>query len=277
MSADVKPIGVFDSGIGGLSVLRHIQQHLPHENLVYFADAGYAPYGEKQQELIIERALLAARFLIRQQCKALVVACNTATAAAIHLLREAHPKLPIIGVEPGLKPATAITKNKTVGVLATENTLNSDKFQQLRDQLTGSTGVRFITQACPGLAEQIENGEIDSIKTAAMLQSYITPLIEQNADTVVLGCTHYPFLQQHIYDTAIRVGAAATIQIIDTGKPVALQLARQLETMQSGANFAQPNNASGSLKAFTTGNPTLLAATFERLLAIRPSVQQVIL
>ncbi|MDE2429103.1 MAG: glutamate racemase, partial [Burkholderiales bacterium] len=187
------PVGVFDSGIGGLSVLQHIRRCLPNESLLYFADSGFAPYGDKPESAIIARCLAVADFLVTQNIKALVVACNTATAAAIHVLRQRYPTLIIIGIEPGLKPATQQTKSKIVGVLATQATLQSEKFRMLSAQLTQETGVSFISSACIGLANQIEKGELRSAKTVALVRQYVLPLLEQGADTLVLGCTHYPF------------------------------------------------------------------------------------
>lgn len=267
MPEAARPIGIFDSGIGGLSVLRHILVQLPHENLIYFADSGFAPYGDKPEDVVIARSFATARFLLDSGCKSLVVACNTATATAIGLLRERYPQIPIIGVEPGLKPAAAITQSATVGVLATERTLASAKFQQLRDQITASTKVRFVPQACVGLADRIESNELDSPETAALLERYITPLIAQQADTLVLGCTHYPFVQTMIHDIALRAGASS-IRIVDTGEPVARQLVRLLSQNQ----LEQTAKVNGSLTSFTTGEPAMLASAFEKLLRRQPQV-----
>ncbi len=183
-------VGVFDSGIGGLSVLRHIHAHLPHEHLLYFADSGYAPYGGKPKAQIVERTLAIAEFLLQRGAKALVVACNTATAASIAALRERYPSLPVVGVEPGLKPAAALTRSGIVGVLATERTLASPRFAALHEKISEATGVRFLLQPCIGLAAQVEKGELHSRATERLLQAYVTPLVEQGADTLVLGCTH---------------------------------------------------------------------------------------
>lgn len=265
-----RPIGIFDSGIGGLSVLQHVLRQLPHENLFYFADSGFAPYGDKPEDLLIARSFAIAQFLLDSGCKALVVACNTATAAAIKLVREKYPQIPIIGVEPGLKPAAAITLSRVVGVLATDRTLASEKFHLLQNQLTSSTGVRFMPQACSGLADLIENGELDSAETAALLHRFITPLVERKADTLVLGCTHYPFVQTLIRDIAIQAGAES-INIVDTGEPVARQLARLL----AEHHLEQAAHENGNLETFTTGEPAMLAAAFGKLLQMQPQVTQV--
>lgn len=264
------PIGIFDSGVGGLSVLRHIQTALPQEHLLYVADSGFAPYGGKPESVIVARTLAIAEFLVACGAKALVVACNTATGAAILGLRERYPRLPIIGVEPGLKPAAAITQTRTVGVLATERTLDSAKFCLLHEQMTAATGVRFLLQPCPGLADQIEKGELHSAATAVLVRRYVKPLIDGGADTLVLGCTHYPFVQPLIEDVARHVGAQR-IHIIDTGEAVARQLTRML------AQFGLLRQAvdKGELKCFTTGSRTTMAVALAKLLKLPPETMQI--
>jgi glutamate racemase len=264
------PIGVFDSGIGGLSVLRHIRTQLPHENLLYFADSGFAPYGDKTEQQIIERSLAITAFLRDHHIKALAIPCNTATAAAIRLLREQYPSLPIVGVEPGLKPAAALTKSGTVGVLATAGTLASTKFQTLREQVSTATGVRVLPQACVGLADQVEKGELKSASTAIMIRRYVEPLIEQGADTLVLGCTHYPFVQEQIREVAESL-SKQPVQLVDTGEAVARQLARLL----AQHNLLSPSNEPGAVAAFTTGSETALSTAFAKLLQLSPMVTRV--
>ena len=264
------PIGVFDSGIGGLSVLRHIRTHLPHENLLYFADSGFAPYGGRPEEEIVARTLAIASFLMQRGAKALVVACNTATAASIKALREYYPVLPLVGVEPGLKPAAAITRTRTVGVLATKSTLSSAKFNLLHEQLSAATGVRFLPQACIGLADQIEKGELQSGATALLLKRYILPLLEQGADTLVLGCTHYPFVQSLI-EEIVSHATTQSVTVIDTGEAVARQLVRLL-TQHCLQN---PAASAGSLEAFTSGSATTLATAFSALLKLQPHVTSI--
>jgi glutamate racemase len=221
------PIGVFDSGVGGLSVLRHIRALLPHEHLLYFADSAFAPYGDKTEQAVAERSLAIAGFLVAQGAKALVVACNTATIAAIKVLRAHYPDMPIVGVEPGLKPGAAASRNGKVGVLATDRTLAGEKFLLLRDQISAASQAQFLLQGCTGLADQIELGELDSSATEAMLKRYILPLLDQGADTLVLGCTHYPLVQASI-EAVIRRHTDAEVMLIDTGDAVARQLARLL-------------------------------------------------
>lgn len=261
------PIGVFDSGIGGLSVLSHIQARLPRESLLYFADSGCAPYGEKTEDFIVQRSLAIADFLLQHGAKALVVACNTATAAAIRALRERYPTLALVGVEPGLKPAAISSKSRIVGVLATDRTINSTKFNLLREQISAATGVRFLSQACTGLANQIEEGELSSAATATLVQRYVAPLIAQGADTLVLGCTHYPFVQALI-EASICQATSQAIAIIDTGEPVARQLARLL----SEHNLLATSAEQGMLQAFTTGSETALRSAFSTLLKLHPPI-----
>jgi glutamate racemase len=266
------PIGIFDSGVGGLSVLRHIRAQLPHEHLLYFADSGYAPYGGKPEQVVAERSLAIAGFLVAQGAKALVVACNTATIAAIKLLRAHYPDMPIVGVEPGLKPAAAATRSGVVGVMATERTLTGEKFLLLRDQISQASNARFLLQPCHGLVDQIELGELDTEATTAMLARYIAPLLAEGADTLVLGCTHYPLVQASI----ARVIAQATtreVALIDTGEAVARQLARLLDAR---AWLRMPaDGAPASLTTYTTASATAFSAAFSSLLGLDPPVHEV--
>lgn len=213
-------IGVFDSGVGGLSVLRHIRQALPGERLIYVADSGHVPYGDKPAHYIEERSITLARFLIGQGADAIVIACNTATAAAAATLRSRF-SLPIIAMEPAVKPAVAASRNGIIGVLATTGTLESARFAALLERHGGSAEI--ITQGCPGLVEQIECGDLSGPATRALIERYTAPLIERGADTLILGCTHYPFLAP-----LIREVAGANIALVDTGAAVAQQLRRRM-------------------------------------------------
>ncbi len=216
------PIGIFDSGVGGLSVMRHIREQLPNEDLMYIADNAHLPYGDKSKAFVAQRSLSVAEFLRGKGAKALVVACNTATAAAINLLRDRWRNLPIIGMEPGLKPAAASTTTGIIGVLATAGTLNSRKFDILNAQIDNS--IHVIAQACPGLVEHVESGNFDGEDTRELLQVYVSALLERGVDAIVLGCTHYPVLKPLIRDVA-----GNGIDIIDTGSAVARQVVRRLE------------------------------------------------
>lgn len=214
-------IGVMDSGVGGLSVLKHLTHQLPNEHFIYFADSAHAPYGNKSATEIQQRCFTIADILIAKGAKALVVACNTATAAAIGAMRQ-HYKLPIIGMEPAVKPAAAASKNGIIGVLATTGTLQSSQFAALLEHY--GQGVHVITQACIGLVERIEQGQLDTPETQALLQQYCQPLIAAGADTIVLGCTHYPFVRQSIQNIA-----GPDVTLIDTGAAVAKRLQQILE------------------------------------------------
>ena len=219
--SDPRPIGIFDSGVGGLSVLREIRARLPGEHLLYCADSGNAPYGEKSQALIAARSLELCSFLLEQGAKALVVACNTATAAAAQVIRERWPNVPIIGMEPAVKPATAATRKGVVGVLATSGTLKSGRFAALLDKF--GRNVRVLSRPGVGLVEAVERGEQNSDQVYRLLQAHLAPLLAGGADVIVLGCTHYVFLREQVQ--AI-VGPA--VQVIDTGAAVASQVQRKL-------------------------------------------------
>jgi glutamate racemase len=266
------PVGIFDSGVGGLSVLRHIRALLPHEHLIYVADSGFAPYGDKPEDVVAERSFVIADFLLAQGAKALVVACNTATVSAVRMMRTRYPGVPIVGVEPGLKPAAAASRNGKVGVLATERTLAGAKFLKLRDQIAEATGARFLLQPCQGLADQIEFGELDSQETTAMLRRYIAPLLAQGADTLVLGCTHYPLVQASI-EQVIASSGAQDVALIDTGDAVARQLGRLLE---AGGLLRAPSstNTPARLEGYTSASATALSAAFNSLIGVDPAVHE---
>jgi len=234
-------IGVFDSGVGGLSVLRHIRHTLPHERLIYVADSGHVPYGDKPASYIEQRSLLLTRFLIEQGADAIVIACNTATAAAAATLRSQF-NLPILAMEPAVKPAVAATRNGVVGVLATIGTLESARFAALLEKYAGE--VEIVTQGCPGLVEQIERGDLDGPETRALVERYTAPLLACGADTLILGCTHYPFLAP-----LIREIAGTDIALIDTGEAVARHLQRRIQTELTGRAHGD-----ASVQFFTSGD-----------------------
>jgi glutamate racemase len=219
---EVATVGVFDSGVGGLSVLREIRALLPRESLLYVADSGHVPYGEKSADFIRERSHRIAEFLLGQGAKALVLACNTATVAAVADLRERYPQLPIVGMEPAVKPAATATRSGVVGVLATTGTLKSAKFAALLDRFAGD--VRVITQPCPGLVERIEAGDLMGPDTRQLLAGYVEPLLAEGCDTLILGCTHYPFLRPLLHQLV-----PDSVSLIDTGAAVARQLQRLLD------------------------------------------------
>jgi len=250
---DREPIGVFDSGVGGLSVLAEIRSQLPHEDLLYVADSAHVPYGAKTADQIRSRSLALARFLLGQRAKALVIACNTATAAAAGLLRETFAT-PVVAMEPAVKPAAAATRNGVVGVLATVGTLRSAQFAALLDRFGG--GIEVVTQPCPGLPEQVEAGELDTFRTRALVERYLAPLRARGADTIVLGCTHYPFLRAVIADIA-----GPGVALIDTGAAAARQLRRVLEARDLLSHGAAP----GGERFWTSGDARASAPVFARL------------
>ncbi|KVC94353.1 glutamate racemase [Burkholderia ubonensis] len=215
------PVGVFDSGLGGLSVLRAVRAQLPDESFVYVADSRNAPYGPRDEAFITERTLAIGEWLAREGAKALVVACNTATAQSIAAIRE-RLAIPLVGVEPGIKPAAALSASGIAGVLATQSTLASARFQALLDRY--GAGRRFICQPGHGLVEAVERGDTNSPALRALLDGYLQPMLDAGADTLVLGCTHYPFFTETIRDL---VGNRLTI--VDTSDAIARQLARVLD------------------------------------------------
>jgi glutamate racemase len=252
------PVGVFDSGIGGLSVVQHLRQELPNEEFLYIADSAYAPYGERSNEELISRSIKITEFFLSKGIKALVIACNTATAAAVAELRHRYPQLIIIGMEPGIKPAAARSESKVVGVLATRSTLQSEKFQKLSAQLALETHTQFIPQACVGLVNEIEQGDLHSQSILELVRQYVKPLLEQRVDTLVLGCTHYPFVAPQIRQVINEQlpHAEKTIYLIDTGEAVARRL-RSLLERDSLLNCEQTSSMR-HLAAWTTGQTLIL-------------------
>ena len=210
-------IGVFDSGVGGLSILDEALRRSPSHEYLYFADSANAPYGEKSSDWVTNRSLEISLFLVKEGCDAIVVACNTATTGAIAKIRAALPNTPIIGVEPGIKPAAMVSTKKIVGVLATANTLKSDKFKALLATLPADC--QFITQAGIGLVPLIENGELENPEIDVLLEKYISPMIEAGADTLVLGCTHYPFLAEKI-----KARFGEQLKLVDTSEAIIRQM-----------------------------------------------------
>lgn len=237
-----QPIGIFDSGVGGLSVLNEIHRSLPHENLIYIADSAFTPYGNKPLEFVQQRCHDLTQFLLEQGVKTVVVACNTATAAAVGALRRQF-SVPIIAMEPGVRPAIAATRTGVVGVMATENTLASQQFTSLLHRY--AENVQVISQPCPGLVEQIETGEFDSDKTYQLIRQFTDPLLSAGADTIVLGCTHYPLVRKQIVEII-----GPNISIIETGQAVAQQLNRKLLERQ----LLSGSTEYASIKFWTSGD-----------------------
>lgn len=245
-------IGVFDSGVGGLSVLRAIRQQLPHEDLLYIADSAYAPYGDLAAGQIRARSELIADYLVSHGVNAVVVACNTATAHAVEHLRGLF-SLPIIAIEPALKPAVQCSINGAVGLLATSATLASSRYADLLARY--GKCARVIAQACPGLVEQIERGDWQSEAVRELLRGYLAPLLAAGVDQIVLGCTHYPFVQPLIAELV-----GPEIEILETGAAVAVELQRRLAALGQLKTAGQ-----GELRFMTSGTPEKVGPIINKL------------
>lgn len=251
-------IGVFDSGLGGLSVLRALRQKLPEAEMLYVADSGHAPYGEKDVAHIVARSEHITQFLVGQGAQAIVIACNTATAVAVLQLRMRWPMLPIIGVEPGVKPAVAYSVKGRVGVLATPGTLASAKFQQLVERY--GRGKSITLQPCPGLAKEIERGELDTPRLRELVAQFAEPLQIAACDTIVLGCTHYPFVRP-LFEEAL----GPEVHIIDTAEAVArrvAQLAAELPLPEASEPTDQ--DAAPQTRFWSSGDPLHLNRIVKR-------------
>jgi len=236
-------IGVFDSGLGGLTVVQALSKIIKGAELFYIADTKYAPYGEKTTEQILQYALDITHYFIKNhKIDALVVACNTATSAAIKTLREKYPHLIIVGAEPAIKPAIEKTKTGKVGVLATPATLRGDKYQALIEKLSSTKKVEFFEQACPGFVEHIENETLKSKESLALLEAWLSPMREANVDTIVLGCTHYPLASTLIEEVMQR-----KVTLLDSSKAISQRLLILL------TEIGHKNDGKLYTKFYTTG------------------------
>lgn len=242
-----QPIGLFDSGIGGTSIWSEIHTLLPYENTIYLADSRYAPYGQRSKEEIVKLCFKNIDLLIERGCKLIVVACNTATTNAINEIRT-HYSIPVIGIEPAIKPAALLTKNAKVGILATKGTITSTLFAS---KVKSYTNLTIHEQIGHNLVQLIESGQIDSPEMIVLLKSYLNPMVEQGIDTLVLGCTHYPYLKP-IIETLI----PDTVRIIDSGKAVAKQTQRIL----TEAGLLSDATTLGTSTFYTNGDPNILKA-----------------
>ena len=277
MNPAAQPIGVFDSGIGGLSVLQALRAELPHERFVYLADSGNAPYGDARGDAFVSARTHAITRYLRAQhhIKALVVACNTATAAAIHEVRSSQPDLPLVGLEPALKPAAVLSKTGRVGVIGTRSTLTSDKFSRLLASLAGQA--EFVIQPCDGLARAIEHGtaqplpaDPNATETRALCARYISAMGSFGTetgqiDTLVLGCTHYVFVADEL-----RSLVGPQVRLIETGEPVARQTRRLLHKDALLTPEDSIAEAPASIRLLTTGALAPLQAAAERWLQLPP-------
>jgi glutamate racemase len=252
-----RPIGVFDSGVGGLSIVRALWAELPAEDILYVADSANCPYGPRSRVEIQRLSLAIADFLVRRGAKAIVVACNTASAAALEQLRAAFPATPIVGMVPAVKPAAAWTRTGIVGVLATPMTFDGALYHDVvRDY---AEGVQVQSVVCPGLVELVEGGQADSEATQALLAQCLAPLLARNADALVLGCTHYPFLQN-----AIASLAGDRLRVFEPSDAVARQTRRVLERADL---LAQPGR-DGTTMLFSTRSASELHSVAQRLLGL---------
>lgn len=255
------PVGVFDSGVGGLSVLREIRRELPSEDVFYVADSAYAPYGDRSKEFIEQRATAIVRFMASKHAKAVVVACNTVTGMAIESLRSRF-SMPIVAMEPAVKPAASHTRSGVIGVLATSGTLSSSKFATLVSRF--GAGAQVLLQPCPRLVEQVEKGEVESDTTRSLVAGYVRPLIEKGADTIVLGCTHYSFLS-----AVIQGIAGPAVSIIDPAVAVARELRRRLEA----SGVPVPKGRQGIARFWTSGAPASVQPVMSQLWGTRVEVE----
>jgi glutamate racemase len=263
MSLTKNPIGVFDSGIGGLSVLRAMRAQLPGEAIVYFGDQGHVPYGPRPMEQIQRFSEGITQFLLNQEAKIIVVACNTASAAALKYLRGKFPNMPFVGMEPAIKPAAEYTATGVVGVLATPATFQGALYASVVERF--GAGVELLQSTCAGLVQQIEAGDLDGASTRKILEDALIPMLERNIDTVVLGCTHYPFVIPLIEEIV-----GEKVRVIDPAPSVARQVKRLLEAQGT----LNPSEARGDIHFFTSGGALAMQAMLPRLLgkdgAVKP-------
>lgn len=247
-------IGIFDSGVGGLSVWREVARQLPHEHTLYLADQAHVPYGSRRLAEVRELSEGITRFLLGQGAKLIVIACNTASAAALHYLRHTFPDVPFVGMEPAVKPAAERTHNGVVGVIATPATFQGELFASLVERY--ASDVQVVTRICPGLVDAVEAGRLDDAETEALLRDCLTPLIEAGADQLVLGCTHYPFLRP-----AIERVVGKDVAVIDPAPAVACQVGRILARRGLEAD----HTPAGHRVFYTSGDGAAFAAMVRRL------------
>jgi glutamate racemase len=257
----IAPLGIFDSGVGGLSVLQAIRQQLPNENLIYVADQAHVPYGSRPVEQVRAFSQEITHFLLDQGAKLIVVACNTASAASLKYLRQVFPEISFVGMEPAVKPAAENSQSGVVGVLATPATFQGELYNSVIDRF--AQGVKVLQHTCPGLVAQIEAGRIDSLETRAILEDALLPMLNAGIDTVVLGCTHYPFVIPQIKEIT-----GPTVRVIDPAPAVARQVGRLLAA-DSQRSIIQTD---GNVHYLTTGAPRHLKSMLSQLLEVESNV-----
>jgi glutamate racemase len=264
MFRNAAPIGIFDSGVGGLSVLREIRILMPSETVIYFADQGHVPYGPRGLDEVRAFSEEITRFLLGQGVKLVVVACNAASAAALHHLRRIFPETPFVGMEPAIKPAAESTQTGVVGVLATPATFQGALYASVVERF--ASGVTILRDTCSGLVGQIEKGELDTSATREILEKALRPMLEQGIDTVVLGCTHYPFVIP-----LVKQIAGPDVRVIDPAPAVARQVARLLDSASLRGSASTP----GKLMFFTSNEPAQFESLLPRLLGETGEIQHI--
>ena len=256
--SSTNPIGVFDSGVGGLSVLRAMRRLMPSENVIFFGDQGHVPYGPRPLEQVRAFSEGITRFLLDEGAKLIVVACNTASAAALAHLRETFPGVKFVGMEPAVKPAAETTRTGVVGVLATPATFQGALYASVVERF--ANGVQLLQDTCPGLVQQIEQGNLDGKETRAILESALRPMLERGIDTVVLGCTHYPFVIPLIEQIV-----GESVRVIDPAPSVARQAERLVEA-GGIRNTENPSAARGRVQFYTSGDAAAVESLLPKLL-----------
>lgn len=264
MTNNEHPIGVFDSGVGGLSVLREMRTLMPNENIIYFGDQGHVPYGPRPMEQIQDFSEGITRFLLAQKSKIIVVACNTASAAALKYLRQTFPDVQFVGMEPAVKPAAEKTQTGKVGVLATPATFQGALYASVVERF--ANGVELFQNTCSGLVQQIEMGNLQGDETRKILEDALHPMLEKNIDTVVLGCTHYPFVIPLIEKIV-----GEKVRVIDPAPAVAKQVKRLLE---AGGMLSQ-SKRDGNVRFVTSGDVDAVRSSLKVLLGIDQEVERV--
>jgi glutamate racemase len=264
MIQDNTPIGIFDSGVGGLSVLREIRVHLPAESVIYLADQRHVPYGLRSRDEVRAFSQEITRFLLGKGAKLIVVACNTASAAALRHLRNTFPETHFVGMEPAVKPAAESTHTGVVGVLATPATFQGELYASVVDRF--ASGVTILQDTCPGLVGQIEKGELDSPATREILERALRPMLKRGIDTVVMGCTHYPFVIP-----LVRQITGPDVRVIDPAPAIARQTIRLLET----TGLRKAGFGTGAVRFFTSGIVKIFEAQLPMLLGEVGSVQKI--
>ena len=259
-----QPIGIFDSGVGGLSVLRAVRRELPYEDILYLGDQAHIPYGPREKVQIMAFSRAITRFLLAQGAKLIVVACNTASAVALHDLRKELPDVSFVGMEPAVKPAAETTNTGKVGVLATPTTFAGELYASVVERFAG--GVTLFQDTCPGLVEQIEQGKLDGPETRRILEQALKPMLAGGIDTVVMGCTHYPFVIPQIEDIT-----GPGVRTIDPAPAIARQVRRLLA--QKG--LLNPSEQHGAMQFYTSGDPNALTDLLPQLLGEAGPVDQI--